>query len=127
MGSDAWSEEDIENAMIAYFELFLKELDGYKPNRDLIFKKLSTNSGRRNYKEFKKLFCNISACLSLQDLNHIIGLNSNENVDPELTKHIDKYLKINPRITKSILGGYLGSHSKLNDRRKKLLKSLKLT
>jgi len=89
----AWSDEEIQTAIIAYFELLDAQQKLNPTNKAAIYRELSALQPARSAKAFELKFQNISAVLYEQKLPYADGLRPMGNYQAALKTSVLNYLK----------------------------------
>ena len=91
--NEAWSEEEIQTAISAYFELLNAQKKLKPTNKTAIYRKLSAIHPARSTKSFEFKFQNISAVLYEEKLPYADGLRPMGNYQAALKTAVLKHLK----------------------------------
>ena len=96
MSVNHWSEEELNVAVDAYFEMLEKDLsfERYKKT-DIRKKYLESKLTKRSKASFDLRMCNISSCLKDEGHTYIDGYKPLANVGHNVRKYINSYIKEN--------------------------------
>ncbi|MFT3886516.1 MAG: DUF3883 domain-containing protein [Flavobacteriales bacterium] len=110
----AWSPEEIQPTIEAYFDMVAKELADEKVVKTQVYRSLE-DEGQRTAKSYEFKMQNISAVLALNDLPFLRGLvpakNFQHSLEPQVLAYLDQY----PAIRSQLL-----EYGKLRNRQPKL-------
>lgn len=88
-----WSDVEIHDAVIAYFELLYTQQKFEQTNKSAIYRRLSSIHAARSAKAFEFKFQNISAVLYEEKLPYADGLRPMDNYQAALKVAVHEYLK----------------------------------
>ncbi len=98
----AWTSEEIQPTIEAYFDMVAKELAAEKVVKAHVYRDLE-EEGQRTAKSYEFKMQNISAVLALNDLPFLRGLLPAKNFQRSLEQHVLAHLDANPNISAQLL------------------------
>lgn len=90
----AWTDVEIQDAVVAYFELLNAQRNFVPVNKSEIYRKLSVKHPIRTAKSFEYKFQNISAILYEEKQGYVDGLQPKSNYQAALKNVVLDYLKL---------------------------------